>query len=210
MDRYVAHRVCRRRASQRWSALLTATTSRLARNGIRARLGEQLWFDFVKFAERHYRAQWDALFDPESRMLSCAGVGGPCPRAFCVDLRFDSAVERLSQLDLDHEYDICVICAAWLRAKPPGPMRTWHDGVDAAVVCQLLFGVTARNGLRASVVLRCGNGTWTLPAHTSRARRPRAETLCHTSTTHRLDVLTEHDLRSGDTIRVCTNAAVSS
>ena len=95
---------------------------------------------------------------------------------------------------------------------PIGSMRTWYDGVDATVVCQLLFGVTARNGLRACVVLRCGNGTWTPPAHTrcvqmparkSPAHKSRAETPCHTSTTHRLDMLTARDLVSGDAIREC-------
>ena len=213
MDPHVSRQMCRRRASQRWSALLTANGSRLAHNGIRARLGECLWSDFVGYAERHYRDDWDALFEPKSLMLARVGVDErPCPRAFCVDLRFDWAVERLSRLHLDHRYDLCLVCAAWLRAMPIGPMRTWHDGVYAAVVCQLLFGVTARNGLRACVVLRCGHGTWTQPAHTARVQMParkspahksRGETPCHTSTTHRLDMLTARDPVSGDAIREC-------
>ena len=99
MDPHVSRQMCRRRAPQRWSTLLTASRSRLAHNGIRARLAECRWSGFVGYAERQYRDDWDALFEPKSLMLACVGVDErPCPRAFCVDLRFDSAVERQSRL----------------------------------------------------------------------------------------------------------------
>ena len=45
-------RVCRERASKRWSALLTQTKSRIGhRRGMRKRLGEAHWAAFVRYAE---------------------------------------------------------------------------------------------------------------------------------------------------------------
>ena len=45
-------RVCRERASKRWSALLTQTKSRIGhRCGMRKRLGEAHWAAFDRYAE---------------------------------------------------------------------------------------------------------------------------------------------------------------
>ena len=43
-----------RRAKQRWSALVSAPTSRLAKC-MRARLGDALWAEFVSHANAHYK-----------------------------------------------------------------------------------------------------------------------------------------------------------
>ena len=45
-----------RRGKQRWSALVSAPTSRLAAY-MRDRLGDALWSDFVRHANRHYKAR---------------------------------------------------------------------------------------------------------------------------------------------------------
>jgi len=231
---HIAKAVCTKRAAQRWSALLTATNSRIAANGIRARLGWALWNEFVRYAERHYRAQWDRLFLPADGELACVGSedGKRCPHSFRVDLCRESAIDQLGCLHLDHEYDLYVICRAWLAAMPvrlvssagrgwrrcpcawfhlqgvaggdaraPGficrawlaamPVRLvcWHDGVDARVICQLLFGVSARHGMPACVRFRCGNG---------RVQKGLARTAwCHQAMTHRLRVLSPEQLVLG-------------
>lgn len=184
---HIAKAVCTKRAAQRWSALLTATNSRIAANGIRARLGWALWNDFVHYAERHYRSHWDRVFLPADGELVCVGSddGKPCPHSFRVDLCRESAIDLLRCLHLDHEYDLYVICRAWLAAMPQRPAR-WHDGVDARVVCQLLFGVTARYGMPACVRFRCGNG-----------RGKMGTAWCHLPMTHRLRVLSPEQLVRG-------------
>ena len=74
-----------RRGEQRWSALVSAPTSRLAKT-MRARLGDAHWLAFVRHANRHYKAAYVRAF--EQRILRCAGpiCGGACPHAFEVDL----------------------------------------------------------------------------------------------------------------------------
>lgn len=187
---HIAKAVCTKRAAQRWSALLTATNSRIAANGIRARLGWALWNEFVRYAERHYRAQWDRLFLPADGELACVGSedGKRCPHSFRVDLCRESAIDQLGCLHLDHEYDLYVICRAWLAAMPVR-LVCWHDGVDARVICQLLFGVSARHGMPACVRFRCGNG---------RVQKGLARTAwCHQAMTHRLRVLSPEQLVLG-------------
>jgi len=157
---HAARALCRTRASKRWSALLTAKNSRIAVSGIRERLGACLWHAFVEYAHRHYRARWDAAFFPESKRLECCGpcTGSACPHRFEIDLRRESAVTLLERLHLDHEYDVYVVCAAWLCAMPERLQR-WDDGIDKGLLCQLLFGVHERGGMRSCVRFRCGNGS---------------------------------------------------
>ena len=50
-----------RRGKQRWSALVSAPTSRLAAY-MRDRLGDELWSDFVRHANRHYKARFVRAF----------------------------------------------------------------------------------------------------------------------------------------------------
>ena len=60
-----------RRGKQRWSALVSAPTSRLAKT-MRARLGNVLWADFVAHANKHYKASYVGAFT--QRELRCAGT----------------------------------------------------------------------------------------------------------------------------------------
>merc|ERR1712039_844297 len=48
--------VARKRAQQRWSALLTAKKSRLARE-MKAALGERCWAEFLVYAARYKRSR---------------------------------------------------------------------------------------------------------------------------------------------------------
>jgi hypothetical protein len=180
---FEARALGRVRASKRWSALLTATNSRIAQNGVRARLGESLWDAFVAYAESKYSPGWDAAFDPPDGLLACCGPADEdasgCPRGFAVNLRRASAADQLKGLHLDHEYDVSVVCAAWLRAMPARPSR-WDDGVDAGVLCQLLFGASERAGVQACVRFRCGDGNGaTLGAGGPRARKRIRLSYCH-------------------------------
>ena len=50
-----------RRGKQRWSALVSAPTSRLAKC-MRARLGDALWADFVSYANAHYKPAFVRMF----------------------------------------------------------------------------------------------------------------------------------------------------
>ena len=67
-------RVCRERASKRWSALLTQTKSRIGhRCGMRKRLGEAHWAAFVRYAEAEHKAQFFRALAPASGELCCEG-----------------------------------------------------------------------------------------------------------------------------------------
>ena len=81
-------RLARRRAAQRWSALVSAPGSRLARQ-MWPHLGAERWDEFVEHANRHYKAGWLRAFAPASGVLRCVGTldGAPCPHAAAVDLR---------------------------------------------------------------------------------------------------------------------------
>ena len=74
-----------RRGKQRWSALVSAPTSRFAAY-MRDRLGDALWSDFVRHANWHYKARFVRAFCKPT--LRCVGRldGAPCPHAFRVDL----------------------------------------------------------------------------------------------------------------------------
>jgi hypothetical protein len=193
--------------------LLTAADSRIAPNGVRARLGESLWDSFVAYAESKYRPGWDAAFDPPNGLLACCGPADEeasgCPRGFAVDLRRASAVDLLKGLHLDHEYDVSVVCAAWLRAMPARPSR-WDDGVDAGVLCQLPFGASERAGAKACVRFRCGNGNGTaLGAGGPRERKRIRLPYCHTALSHRWVAVRVEDLRNPLFLACGTTGATS-
>ena len=83
-------RVCRERASKRWSALLTQTKSRIGhRCGMRKRLKEAHWAAFVRYAETEYKAKFFRALAPASGKLCCEGKldGTPCPNGTRIDLR---------------------------------------------------------------------------------------------------------------------------
>jgi len=150
-------RMARKRAQQRWSALLT----RIAKH-VRAALGDVLWADFVAHAEVHYKEKFVRAF--RAPRLRCVGPprGGRCPRRFKVDLTSPSAYGTLGELHLDHEQDVLITCDMWARALAalPHGLGAWDDGVDGGLLCHLLFGVCddALHG-GAMVRFRCG------PAH---------------------------------------------
>ena len=89
-----------KRAQQRWSALLTANTSRLSREMCGA-LGERCWAAFVAHTHRYKRPFLEA-FDLPDGVLRCVGRyrGVPCPKGFTVDLGSVRAREALRHLQL--------------------------------------------------------------------------------------------------------------
>jgi hypothetical protein len=131
--------LARRRAGQRWSALVTAPSSRIARI-MRPVLDEACWAAFVAHANAHYRATFLAAFN--GPLLRCVGrVGGaPCPRDAAVDLAAPDAANCLAHLHLDHEQDLQITCDMWKAALPPSP-AAWDDGINGPLLCHLLFGV---------------------------------------------------------------------
>ena len=143
-----------RRAGQRWSALVSAPTSRVA-HAMRRALGEVHWAAFVAHATAHYKPAFLAVF--QRRVLRCVGrYGRPCPRGFAVELASPVAADALPLLHLDHEQDVQITCDMWRTALPPTP-ASWDDGVDGALLCHLLFGVAEDpvHG-RSMLRFRCG------------------------------------------------------
>ena len=122
-------RVCRERASKRWSALLTQTKSRIGhRCGMRKRLGEAHWAAFVRYAEAEHKAQFFRPLAPASAPASgelcCEGKldGTPCPNSARIDLRHVSSTECGVALPELHMYDV--------RAGAPsdGEVHTTAEG----------------------------------------------------------------------------------
>jgi hypothetical protein len=149
-------RMARKRAQQRWSALLARTAKR-----VRPALGESLWAEFVAHAEAHHKRAFVAAFS--GPCLACLGPpsGAPCPAAFCVDLTSATAFAKLEHLHLDHEQDLAITCDMWTRALAALPHipSSWDDGIDAALLCHLLFGVHADSVHGAAMLrFRCGPG----------------------------------------------------
>ena len=104
-----ARAIATRRGGQRWSSLVSAPTSRVARI-LRPVLGEALWCRFVLHANAYYKDAFVAAFD--GPVLSCVGRGDtPCPRGFCIDLSVSA--DGLRHLHLDHEQDLQVTCDMW-------------------------------------------------------------------------------------------------
>ena len=113
----IIKRMARRRAQKRWSALVGAPNSRIARH-MRPMLGEQCWAAFVAHANSQYQRAFISAF--ECDLLCCMGGrdGHPCPHRFTVDMTSPSAFLTLEQLHLDHEQDVRVTCDMWQRALP--------------------------------------------------------------------------------------------
>jgi hypothetical protein len=163
-------KVCRERASKRWSALLTQAKSRIGfKFGMRKRLGGVHWAAFVKYAESRHKAAFFRALTPPSGVLCCEGRldGGPCPKRLQLDLKSVSiheCGEALPALHLDHTHDVNRICRVWSDALPAEP-RSWDDGVCGPLVAHLLFGTedhvvaqcSARPLWRRQLLLRCGN-----------------------------------------------------
>ena len=125
-----------RRAGQRWSALVSAPTSRVARL-MRPALGDAHWAVFVAHAMQRYKPAFLAAFAPPT--LRCVGQAGkPCPHGFVVLPA--SAGAPLEHLHIDHEQDVQITCDMWRAALPPAP-ASWDDGIDGGLLCHLLFGV---------------------------------------------------------------------
>jgi hypothetical protein len=84
----------RKRGIQRWSSLLTAESSRLAKaNSMRQFLGERCWDSIVQCANKHYREAFLQSFTPHDGVLRCKGplssISGStkCPQGFRVAVR---------------------------------------------------------------------------------------------------------------------------
>mmetsp|Transcript_9648 Transcript_9648/g.32702 ORF Transcript_9648/g.32702 Transcript_9648/m.32702 type:complete len:231 (-) Transcript_9648:2-694(-) len=147
-------RALRKRAMNRWSALLTRIGSSM---GMRSHLGDQQFDNFCKYARHHYQDQFVDAFDPDSRVLRCAGPidGGECPRAWRMSVDDPLILSKLEELHVDHEYDLARVCAVWKQALGPKP-ACWHRGehhVRPRAVCDLLFKMSngsAKGALRPS------------------------------------------------------------
>jgi hypothetical protein len=128
----------RKRGQQRWSALVSACTSRIAR-AMREHLGKARWHSFVAYAEARYKEQFVSAFEPDSGVIACAGPieGGPCPRAFEVHVDDPGACELLESLHLDHTHDVGNVCSVW-RASVPKAARGWSAGIERARLCRAL------------------------------------------------------------------------
>jgi hypothetical protein len=155
---HLAHmlaRLARRRAAQRWSALVSAPGSRLARQ-MRPHLGMELWDEFVEHVNRHYKAGLAA------RVCACIGRaalrGHPRRRAVhargaVLDLRAGTGTGewggsarsvRPSSGCTWITRGRCMlrVTGAWRAAMRAAP-RSWDDGLDGAALCHDLFGVCA-------------------------------------------------------------------
>ena len=139
--------MARKRAQQRWSALLSRISKLM-------RLDTSLWTAFVAHANSHYKSSFIAAFNKP--MLKCVGpsYGDPC--GFCVDLTSSSAFHMLEHMHLDHEQDVVITCDMWKRALPHNP-TSWDEGINRNLLCHLLFGVDddSEHG-PAMLRFRCG------------------------------------------------------
>ena len=163
-------KICRTRASKRWSALLTQTRSRIGHHcGMRKRLGEVHWAAFVRFAEAEFKPAFFHAFAPSTSTLCCEGRldGSACPKHVCIDLKRVTSEEcaaALPSLHMDHTHDVSHVCKVWSDALPEAP-RAWDDGICGPLVAHLLFGVqdhllaqcSARGIWRRQLIFRCGN-----------------------------------------------------
>ena len=154
--------LARKRGIQRWSSLLGAKASRLAKtHGLRDFLGERCWRDFVHHANTGYRDAYIQAFLPANGVLQCQGPleGGVCAQRFRVDLRQLAssdpnqralASKRLELLHVDHTYDVQHIVDTWKSLSQRSPPR-WDFGVDAFKLCAFLFGVSNHLTFRCAV-----------------------------------------------------------
>ncbi len=151
----------RRRASQRWSALVTAPSSRIARI-MRPVLDEACWAAFVARANAHYRAAFLAAFN--GPLLRCVGrvSGAPCPRDATVNFAAPDAANWLAHLHLDHEQDLQITCDMWKAALPPSPAARGMTASTAlsCATCSSACATTRSTARRwyASGAARLGSG----------------------------------------------------
>ena len=107
--------------------------------------------------------------------------------------------EGTTGLHLDHNYELAQICHVWrgIIARLGRPLRSWDDGVNGELICQLLFGVESHRNLRrtgnplwdANVQFRCGRA--------QNRRRSDDHVYCHdTDYPHYAWVLAESDVRA--------------
>ena len=94
--------MARKRAQQRWSALLV----REVRISRQVQLEGSLWADFVAHANRLHKPAFIAAFE-EAPVLACVWPMGGSPCGFCVDLASSDAFTKLGLLHLDHEQGRC-------------------------------------------------------------------------------------------------------
>ena len=121
---YILCAVARRRSGQRWSALVSAHTSRIAKT-MRPVRGVSHWQTFLAHITKHYKPTFLAAFNPPSHVLSCVGKcnGEPCSHGFEVDFCSPAAATKLEHLHVDHEQDVLVTCDMWQRCP-----RIWLRG----------------------------------------------------------------------------------
>ena len=213
-------KLCRHRASKRWSSLLTQTRSRIGHNfGMRERLGKANWRAFVRYAVKHHKGAFLNTLVPPDAALCCAGklarhtttAVTPCRRRLCLATAPLSEVKRrLANFHMDHTHDAALICQVWSDALPVEP-ESWDDGICGPLVAQLLFGVhdhpmadaDPTNPLwKAQLILRCGNKRG--------VKGQRAFQFCHdVAHAHYTHPLTVVDLRLGDETAVTDETAVA-
>jgi len=163
--------LARKRGIQRWSSLVSAKSSRLAKtHGMRKFLGELCWKEFVIYATTHYRSAFIEAFTPSDGVLRCHGPldGGVCPHRFCVDVRQLASADarqrclagkRLELLHIDHTFDVQHICDTWKQLGQHSPPR-WDIGVDATQLCSRLFSMGSSH---SHLTFRCAVPTGTAP-----------------------------------------------
>ena len=82
--------MARKRAQQRWSALLVRILRQVQLEG-------SLWADFVAHANRLHKPAFIAAFE-EAPVLECVWPVGGSPCGFCVDLASSDAFTKLGLL----------------------------------------------------------------------------------------------------------------
>ena len=118
-----------RRAKQRWSALVSAQTSRLAKY-MRPRLGRRNWNAFVKHANAlticgaASRVRWP--FGRYSLPTRIPCRPGECGRS------------KDAHLHLDHDRPIHQTCSDWCDKLPVEP-QSREDSIDGRNLCHSLF-----------------------------------------------------------------------
>ena len=137
-------KMARKRAQQRWSALLVRILRQVQLEG-------SLWADFVAHANRLHKPAFIAAFE-EAPVLECVWPVGGSPCGFCVDLASSDAFTKLGLLHLDHEQDVVVTCDLWKRAMPSSPVA-WDDGVWTGPPCSATSSSVSRQTRLA--VRRC-------------------------------------------------------
>jgi len=166
-------KVFRKRAQQRWCALLTSARSRIGHEcGIRAMLGTSQWEAFVQHANQRYKSASVDRF--ERSVLLCSGPLGSkhgCPRGFVVSCFTDEVPgKKVSGLHVDHQVPVVVICASW-KAQRPSEAPTWHAGIDPERLCELLFSFSSPSSPNGNLFFRCGYSRF--------LRVPRVPAFCH-------------------------------